>query len=144
MGFEHTPWSIGADFAEFRGDKNVDRARNTGKDVSRGFDRIEIEAECLGANLSYEPICFIVHHFFSMAVVCRRACVMECIVTCFRVGEIESSEDKHEKLGKQLGLLRRELCFALRPFGDKRRRSDGVKNRGAFHLSRDVTGTTIC
>lgn len=99
MGFEHTPGTIRVDLVEFSSDRNVDQARNTGKDFIRRFDRVEIEAECLGADFSCESILLVVYEFFSLAIVCWEARVMECTVICLRVGEIEGT--KCEQVNKR-------------------------------------------
>ena len=58
-----------------------------------------IEAECLGADLSCESILLVVYEFFSLAIVCWEARVMECTVICLRVGEIEGT--KCEQVNKR-------------------------------------------
>ena len=51
---------------------------------------------------------------------------------------------ENERISEQFGLPSGDRRFSLHPLGGKGLRSDGVKNRGAFHLSKGVTGTTIC
>lgn len=50
----------------------------------------------------------------------------------------------NERTSENFSLPSGDRRLALRPFGGKRRRSDSIKDGGAFHLRGDVTGTTIC
>jgi hypothetical protein len=54
-----------------------------------------MKAECFGTDLSCESIRLIVDEPFSITVVRWKAGVVECIVICFRVGEIEDTEKEH-------------------------------------------------